>query len=70
MCVHKLGAMQDLAPTRAVAERLGVSVWTVTRLAKAHGCYSSKFPTSTGGYLFSDTDVDKLANLITRPVAA
>jgi hypothetical protein len=68
--MHKLCAMQDLTPTRAVAERLHVSVWTVTRLAQTHRCYTSKFPTQTGGYLFSDADIDKLAALINREVAA
>lgn len=62
--------MQHLAPTRAVAERLHVSVWTVTRLAQKHECYTSKFPTKTGGYLFSDDDVVRLAALISREVAA
>lgn len=62
--------MQDLTPTRAVAEQLGVSVWTVTRTAKEHGCYSSKFPTATGGYLFSADDIATIATLIGREVAA
>ena len=68
--MHKLCAMQDLAPTKAVAERLGVSVWTVTRTAGKHNCYTSKFPTQTGGYLFSEEDIATLATLIGREVAA
>lgn len=62
--------MQDLAPTKAVAERLGVSVWTVTRTAGKYGCYTSKFPTQTGGYLFSEDDIALLAILIGKQVAA
>lgn len=58
--------MTKLHRTTAVAKRLGVSVWTITRTAKAHEVYTDKFPTTTGGYLFSDADVAKLASILNR----
>lgn len=60
--------MQELHPTKVAAKRLGVSVWTVVRAAKEHGVFTSKFPTSTGGYLFTDADIAKLGELLNRPV--
>lgn len=60
-----------LHPTRTVAERLDVSVWTVTRIAKDHpDVYTLKVPGTTGGYLFSDDDVAKVAAHLKRKEVA
>lgn len=69
--MHKLCAMPTLHPTRVAAERLGVSVWTVTRFAKEDpSCYTAKVPGQTGAYLFTDDDIARLAISLGREVAA
>lgn len=62
--------MPKLRPTREVADALGVSVWTITRTAKRHEVYTQKLGPNTGGYLFDDDDVARLASLLNREVAA
>lgn len=62
------GVPNDLHPTRTVAARLGVSVWTVTRTAKEHELYTLKVPGATGAYLFDDDAVARLADHLNRPV--
>jgi hypothetical protein len=61
--------MEHLNTTKDAARRLGVSVWTVARTAKDHNAYTAKFPTTTGGYLFSEDDLRRMGEILNRPVS-
>ena len=60
--------MEHLNTTKDAARRLGVSVWTVARTARDHNAFTAKFPTATGGYLFSEDDLRRMGEILNRPV--
>ena len=50
----------DLISTRAAAERLGVSVWTIHKMIRTGRLNATKLGGSTSTYVISRADIDAL----------